>query len=234
VGSTALAEELMLLGTRYASGVVVTQVVPAVDSYVTAIIKYKSALTKCFPGDTPDCVSLAGFVAARVLMEALRRAGPQLDTEKLADALEGLRNLDLGLGTPVNYGRTEHQAVHKVWARNSMGAVTIRPSSCNKGSCLREYRVRLVGDAPEFPKVRAMMDVAKVTRSGRDSGTPRYRRAKMIHLEFEVTSKRHVLMHHRPERFENSRRLGPRRTAMSSSDRRGDEAQRVGRRGGHL
>jgi hypothetical protein len=37
VGSTALAEELMLLGPRYASGVIVTQVVPAVDSYATAI-----------------------------------------------------------------------------------------------------------------------------------------------------------------------------------------------------
>jgi branched-chain amino acid transport system substrate-binding protein len=115
VGSTALAEELMLLGPRYASGVIVTQVVPAVDSYATAILNYKSVLAKFFPGQTPDYVSLEGFVAARVLVEALRRAGPELDAERLVDALEGLRNLDLGLGTPVNYGRTEHQAVHKVW-----------------------------------------------------------------------------------------------------------------------
>jgi branched-chain amino acid transport system substrate-binding protein len=122
VGSTALAEELMLLGPRYASGVIVTQVVPAVDSYATAILEYKSALAKFFPGQTPDYVSLEGFVAARVLVEALRRAGPELDTEKLVDALEGLRNLDLGLGTPVNYGRTEHQAVHKVWGTELDGS----------------------------------------------------------------------------------------------------------------
>jgi branched-chain amino acid transport system substrate-binding protein len=122
VGSTSLAEELMLLGPRYASGVIVTQVVPAVDSYATAILKYKSALAKFFPGDTPDYVSLEGFLAARVLVEGLRRAGPQLDTEKLVDALEGLRNLDLGLGTPVNYGRTEHQAVHKVWGTELDGS----------------------------------------------------------------------------------------------------------------
>jgi len=115
VGSTALADELMLLGPRYASGVIVTQVVPAVDSYATAILEYKSALSKYFPGETPDYVSLEGFVAARVLLEALKRAGPQLDTEKLVDSLESLRNFDLGLGTPVNFGRTEHQAVHKVW-----------------------------------------------------------------------------------------------------------------------
>jgi branched-chain amino acid transport system substrate-binding protein len=115
VGSTALADELMLLGPRYASGVIVTQVVPAVDSYATAILEYKSALSKYFPGETPDYVSLEGFVAARVLVEALKRSGPQLDTEKLVDSLESLRNFDLGLGTPVNFGRTEHQAVHKVW-----------------------------------------------------------------------------------------------------------------------
>ena len=122
VGSTALAEELMLLGPRYVSGVIVTQVVPAVDSYATAILKYKTALAKFFPGDAPDYVSLEGFVAARVLVEGLRRAGPQLDTEKLVDALEGLRNLDLGLGTPVNYDRTEHQAVHKVWGTQLDGS----------------------------------------------------------------------------------------------------------------
>jgi len=38
------------------------------------------------------------------------------------DAMEGLRNLDLGFGTPVNYGRTEHQAVHKVWGTELDGS----------------------------------------------------------------------------------------------------------------
>jgi branched-chain amino acid transport system substrate-binding protein len=115
VGSTALADELMLLGPRYAAGVIVTQVVPAVDSYATVILEYKSALAKFFPGETPDYVSLEGYVGTKVLVEALKRAGPQLDTEKVVDGLESLHNLDLGLGTPVSFGRTEHQAVHKVW-----------------------------------------------------------------------------------------------------------------------
>src|SRR5947208_11445391 len=44
VGSTALADELMLLGPRYANGVIVTQVVPAVDSYASAILKYKTEI----------------------------------------------------------------------------------------------------------------------------------------------------------------------------------------------
>ena len=46
VGSTALASELMLLGPRYANGVIVTQVVPAVDGYSSAILKYRNALAK--------------------------------------------------------------------------------------------------------------------------------------------------------------------------------------------
>jgi branched-chain amino acid transport system substrate-binding protein len=115
VGSTALAEELMLLGTRFASGVIVTQVVPAVGGYSSMVLEYKNALAKYFPGENPDYVSLEGYVAANVLIQALKRTGPQLDTEKLIDNLEGMRNIDLGLGTPLNFGRAEHQASHKIW-----------------------------------------------------------------------------------------------------------------------
>jgi ABC-type branched-subunit amino acid transport system substrate-binding protein len=115
VGSTALAEELMLLGPRFASGIIVTQVVPAVGGYSSAVLEYKNALAKYFPGEPPDYVSLEGYVAANILIQALKRTGPQLDTESLVDAFENTHNLDLGLGAPLNYGRAEHQASHKVW-----------------------------------------------------------------------------------------------------------------------
>jgi ABC-type branched-subunit amino acid transport system substrate-binding protein len=115
VGSTALSDELMLLGPRFAAGVIVTQVVPAVGGYSSVVLEYKNALTKYFPGEAPDYVSLEGYVAANVLIQALKRAGPQLDTEKVIDNLEGTRNLDLGLGAPLSFGRAEHQASHKIW-----------------------------------------------------------------------------------------------------------------------
>jgi branched-chain amino acid transport system substrate-binding protein len=115
VGSTALAEELMLLGSKYADGVIVTQVVPAVDSYSSIVLGYKSALAAYFPGEAPDYVSLEGYVAANVLIEALKRTGPQLDTERLVGTLESLRGFDLGLGALVNFGPAEHQGLHKVW-----------------------------------------------------------------------------------------------------------------------
>jgi branched-chain amino acid transport system substrate-binding protein len=115
VGSTALADELMLLGKKYATGVIVTQVVPAVDGHSSLVLDYKSALAKYFPGQAPDYVSLEGYVDANVLIAALQRGGPQLDTEKLVSTLENLRDLDIGLGTPVTFSRSDHQGVHKVW-----------------------------------------------------------------------------------------------------------------------
>jgi branched-chain amino acid transport system substrate-binding protein len=60
-------------------------------------------------------MSLEGYLAGTVLVEALKRNGPQLDTERLVDSLENLRDFDMGLGTPVTFGRSEHQALHKVW-----------------------------------------------------------------------------------------------------------------------
>jgi branched-chain amino acid transport system substrate-binding protein len=115
VGSTALAEELKLLGPKYTDGVIVTQVVPAIEGYSSLILEYKAALAKYFPGEVPDYVSLEGYIAAGLLAEGLKRAGPQLDTEKVVEALENLRDFDIGLGTPLTFGRTEHQGSHKVW-----------------------------------------------------------------------------------------------------------------------
>ncbi|HTF75965.1 MAG TPA: ABC transporter substrate-binding protein, partial [Bradyrhizobium sp.] len=115
VGSTVLADELMLLGPRYAAGAIVTQVVPAVSGYSSIVLEYKNALAKYFPGEAADYVSLEGYVVANVLIEALKRTGQQLDTEKLIDVLENMRDLDLGLGAQLSFGRAEHQASHKIW-----------------------------------------------------------------------------------------------------------------------
>jgi ABC-type branched-subunit amino acid transport system substrate-binding protein len=115
VGATALADELKLLGPKYTEGVIVTQVVPALDGYSSYVLQYKNALGKQFPGEAPDYVSLEGYVVGNLLAEGIRRAGSGVNTEKLVDALETLRNYDPGLGTPLTFGRTEHQASHKVW-----------------------------------------------------------------------------------------------------------------------
>lgn len=118
VGSSSLAEELMLLGPRYADGVIVTQVVPPIDGYASVVLDYKNALTSYSPAGTaerPDYVSFEAYLSAKLLVEGLRRSGPDLDTEKVVDSLENLHDVDIGVGVPMGFSRTEHQALHKVW-----------------------------------------------------------------------------------------------------------------------
>ena len=114
VGANALSEELVALGPKYAQGTVVTQVVPLPHSSATAVLKYQEALRKYAPSEKPDFVSLEGYLAGTLLVEGLKRA-TALETEKVIDALESIRGLDLGTGASLSFGMSEHQASHKVW-----------------------------------------------------------------------------------------------------------------------
>jgi branched-chain amino acid transport system substrate-binding protein len=115
VGTTGLADELKLLGPRFVDGVIVSQVVPAVDGYASVSLAYKTALANYFPGESPDYMSLESYLTANMLIEGLRRVGPQLDTETLVEQLESVHDFDMGLGPRVSFGPAQHQAVHKVW-----------------------------------------------------------------------------------------------------------------------
>ncbi len=115
VGANSLRDELMLLGPKYTAGVVVTQAVPDVDGYSSLVLEYKSALAKYFGAEAPDATSLEYYVAAKLLVEALTRAGPQLDTERVVAERENMHGLDIGLGVPIGFGKSEHQGLHKVW-----------------------------------------------------------------------------------------------------------------------
>jgi ABC-type branched-subunit amino acid transport system substrate-binding protein len=115
VNATELADELVPLGPKVTADVIVTQVVPLPTSHATAVIRYREALQQYGPEDTPDYASLESYVAANVLIEGLRRAGKELNTEKLVEALEGIQGLDLGIGAPLGFSKTDHQASHKIW-----------------------------------------------------------------------------------------------------------------------
>ncbi|MEO5365250.1 MAG: ABC transporter substrate-binding protein [Magnetococcus sp. WYHC-3] len=109
VGSIPLARELGADG----EGVVVTQVVPHFDADLPAVKAYRAALAKT--GGAPDFISLEGYLAGRLYVEGLRKAGAAPTRESIIDALESLQNLDLGIGAPVSLSAQEHQASHKVW-----------------------------------------------------------------------------------------------------------------------
>jgi branched-chain amino acid transport system substrate-binding protein len=115
VGSQALAEELVQLGPQYAQGVIITQVVPLPSGQSTAGLRYREALARFAPEEKADFISLEGYITGNLLLEGLKLAGKNLTTDGLVDALEGIHGLDLGLGVPLNFGLSEHQASHKVW-----------------------------------------------------------------------------------------------------------------------
>jgi ABC-type branched-subunit amino acid transport system substrate-binding protein len=114
-GANDLADELAQLGASYADGLIMTQVVPLPTARATALLKYQELLARFAPGEKPDFVSLEAYVSARILIEALQRAGRDLTMDRLVDAIEGIRGLDLGIGVPVSFAPSEHQASHKVW-----------------------------------------------------------------------------------------------------------------------
>ncbi len=116
VGSTSLRDELKQLNVKNTKDIFVTQVVPPVEGYSSLVLSYKAKLASYFPNETPDYVSLEGYIAGRLLIEALNRTGPQVETEKLVDALENMREVDIGLGFGINFSKEEHQGSHKIWA----------------------------------------------------------------------------------------------------------------------
>jgi branched-chain amino acid transport system substrate-binding protein len=105
VGASSLANELKLLGPRFTNGVLVSQIVPAVAGHSSLVLDYKNALAKYSAGEPPDYTSLEGYISARVLIEALKRTGPQIDTERLVENLEAMNNFDLGIGSTLSFSR---------------------------------------------------------------------------------------------------------------------------------
>jgi ABC-type branched-subunit amino acid transport system substrate-binding protein len=105
VGTQALSDEL----GKDALGVVVSQVMPFPFSASTGIAaEFQAAAQKAGGSLKPDYTAMEGFVAARVLVEGLRRMGrPSRDA--MVAALESLGNLNLG-GFQVRFGPRQRAA----------------------------------------------------------------------------------------------------------------------------
>src|SRR5262249_13067356 len=108
VGSDALAEDLKETAPKYTEGVIVTQVVPFHGSNATGVLRYREHLAQYFPEERPGFVSLEGYIAAKLLCEAMNMTGPDLTSERLVDALESIHNLHLGLGAPIPFCPSDH------------------------------------------------------------------------------------------------------------------------------
>jgi branched-chain amino acid transport system substrate-binding protein len=113
--SNGLAEELVLSGAGYTENVLLTQVVPVPTSPATALIRYRNALEKYAPAEKPGSTSLEAWIGAQIFVEALKRAGRDLDTAKLVAALESIQDWDLGVGAVITYAPDDHQGSDAVF-----------------------------------------------------------------------------------------------------------------------
>ena len=106
VGTQALADEL----GRQAMGVVVSQVMPFPFSLTTPLSReYLAAVQKAGGDNKPNYSSMEGYVAAKLFIEGLRRAGRAPSRDALINGLESVQSLDLG-GFVVGYGGKSHVA----------------------------------------------------------------------------------------------------------------------------
>ncbi len=84
-------------------GVAVSQVSPYPFAATEPLAREFQDVIKGKPDVSASYASMEGFIAAKVLVEGLRRAGPNPTREKLVTALESMRRFDLG-GVDVSYG----------------------------------------------------------------------------------------------------------------------------------
>ena len=85
-----------------ARGIIVTQVFPAPDSVAIALSNDFQKLADEYKFEK-SYTSMEGYVNARVLVEAIKRAGPNPTREGLVKALESMHKFDLG-GFVISYG----------------------------------------------------------------------------------------------------------------------------------
>jgi branched-chain amino acid transport system substrate-binding protein len=103
VGTKALANALGKAG----GGVIISQVMPYPYSGASPVVRDYQKLLKSDGITDFDYGSIEGYVAARVFVEGLKRAGRDLTREKFVGALETMGNYDVG-GFNVNFSPSNH------------------------------------------------------------------------------------------------------------------------------
>ncbi|HEU5283596.1 MAG TPA: ABC transporter substrate-binding protein [Burkholderiales bacterium] len=132
VGSEALlgllTEHGRKTGRDYTRAIINSQVVPSYDDLtIPGVREYRALMDKNNPAIphslrdpryTPRSYSftgLEGFINAKVIVEGLRRAGPNLTRRGFREGLESLRNFDLGIGAALSFGEHGHQGLNNVY-----------------------------------------------------------------------------------------------------------------------
>jgi ABC-type branched-subunit amino acid transport system substrate-binding protein len=107
VGTENLIDELK----GQSDGLIISQVVPSPHDQSIPLVKdYRTALKK----GEPSYTSFEGYIAGRVLLEGLQRAGKDVTREKLIDAIDAMKDVDLG-GLKISFSPASHQGSSSVF-----------------------------------------------------------------------------------------------------------------------
>ncbi len=106
VGTQALADELGKEGR----GIMVSQVMPFPFSTTTPISReYLDAMRRGGADAVPNYSSMEGYLAAKVVVEGIKRAGRNPNRDAFVNGLESIQNASFG-GFNVNFGPRDHVA----------------------------------------------------------------------------------------------------------------------------
>ena len=128
VGSNMVDASLLSAARQNAEGVSGFALVPALPGSNDPDLKTWEAKWKAMypslPAGRPNIFDLIGYADMYVLAEALKKAGPEPTTDKLIDALEGLKGYRVG---PIATPRT-------FTAKHHIGNLTLQPQQVEKGA----------------------------------------------------------------------------------------------------
>lgn len=113
---------------RYTQGLIVSQVVPSYQEVsLPAVAQYRRLMDRYQPRIPSELatepyrplrysfVSMEGFLNAKMLVKILSLMKGDLRRERLRRVIEGVRDYDIGIGVPVNFGPGRHQGLDRVY-----------------------------------------------------------------------------------------------------------------------
>lgn len=108
-GHNALGDpQTFQLAGNLADGALAVAVMEPLDSDKPAVKDFIAAQKKHLPRTQPTTYSMHGYVAGKLLAEALKRAEGKADAESLVTALEGMKGFDTGLMGPTTFSAQQH------------------------------------------------------------------------------------------------------------------------------
>lgn len=116
VASQILSDPIMfeLAGPSW-EGAIVASSVPAPDSDAPGVVHAREIIQKHGNGIEFGTYALWGLSRAEVLVEGLRRSGPELTRLKLIQSLESIKDWDRNLlGIPIGFSDENHQGLNAV------------------------------------------------------------------------------------------------------------------------